>query len=74
MLCSNGGDRRDGQRSHSARSIAIVELIILIVSTTYFILDLIRNFPCDKVKIIITFSIIILVAIGVLLVAFGFFD
>jgi hypothetical protein len=28
----------------------------------------------DKVKIIITFSIIILVAIGVLLVAFGFFD
>jgi NADH:ubiquinone oxidoreductase subunit 3 (subunit A) len=28
----------------------------------------------DKVKIIITFTIIILISIGILLVAFGFFD
>ena len=36
--------------------------------------DIGKNTREDKVKIIITFSFIILVAIGVLLVAFGFFD
>jgi hypothetical protein len=36
--------------------------------------DIGENTREDKVKIIITFSLIILVAIGVLLVAFGFFD
>ena len=36
--------------------------------------DIGENTKEDKVKIIITFSFIILVAIGVLLVAFGFFD
>jgi NADH:ubiquinone oxidoreductase subunit 3 (subunit A) len=36
--------------------------------------DIGENTREDKVKIIITFSFIILVAIGVLLVAFGFFD
>ena len=36
--------------------------------------DIGENTREDKVKIIITFSFIILVEIGVLLVAFGFFD
>jgi hypothetical protein len=33
-----------------------------------------KNTREDKVKIIITFTIIILISIGILLVAFGFFD
>ncbi len=55
-------------------------LVVLKVQVCFFSLihtmmkDIGENTREDKVKIIITFSLIILVAIGVLLVAFGFFD
>ena len=55
-------------------------LVVFKVQVCFFSLihtmmkDIGENTREDKVKIIITFSLIILVAIGVLLVAFGFFD
>jgi len=55
-------------------------LVVFDVQVCFFSLihtmmkDIGENTREDKVKIIITFSLIILVAIGVLLVAFGFFD
>ena len=55
-------------------------LVVFKVQVCFFSLihtmmkDIGENTREDKVKIIITFSFIILVAIGVLLVAFGFFD
>jgi hypothetical protein len=55
-------------------------LVVFDVQVCFFSLihtmmkDIGENTRKDKVKIIITFSLIILVAIGVLLVAFGFFD
>lgn len=55
-------------------------LVVLKVQVCFFSLihtmmnNIGENTREDKVKIIITFTIIILISIGILLVAFGFFD